>query len=111
MEEAGCDSFKDFLSESEKKDLRKEMEDDRGKKHVGVRKTNLANIGDVSRNCEKIRVMVSHLPMCYLSTNDHKSWRVSGSVAGSSPLPSSPEAISRMQRVPSACTPVEPPTS
>ncbi|KAJ7784320.1 hypothetical protein B0H16DRAFT_1709041 [Mycena metata] len=61
MEEAGCDSFKDFLSESEKKDLRKEMEDDRGKKHVGVRKTNLANIGDVQRNCEKIRVMLEGL--------------------------------------------------
>ncbi|KAJ7701336.1 hypothetical protein B0H16DRAFT_1833429 [Mycena metata] len=61
MEEAGCDSFKDFLSESEKKDLRKEMEDGRGKKHVGVRKTNLANIGDVQRNCEKIRVMLEGL--------------------------------------------------
>ncbi|KAJ7734255.1 hypothetical protein B0H16DRAFT_1731859 [Mycena metata] len=46
MEEAGCDSFEDFLSESEKKDLRKEMEDDRGKKH---------------RNCEKIRVMLEGL--------------------------------------------------
>ncbi|KAJ7718073.1 hypothetical protein B0H16DRAFT_1740243 [Mycena metata] len=58
MEEAGCDTFKDFLSDGEKKDLRKEMADDRGKKHVGVRKTNLANMGDVQRNCEKIRVML-----------------------------------------------------
>ncbi|KAJ7757895.1 hypothetical protein B0H16DRAFT_1721028 [Mycena metata] len=61
MEEAGCDAFKDFLSDSEKKDLREEMAEEQKKKHVGVRKTNLANIGDVSRNCEKIRVMLEGL--------------------------------------------------
>ncbi|KAJ7778951.1 hypothetical protein B0H16DRAFT_1838030 [Mycena metata] len=60
MEEAGCDAFKDFVSDSEKKDLREEMAEEQ-KKHVGVRKTNLANIGDVSRNCKKIRVMLEGL--------------------------------------------------
>ncbi|KAJ7016766.1 hypothetical protein C8F04DRAFT_1406595 [Mycena alexandri] len=36
MEEAGCDAFKDFLSDSEKEDLRKDMGDERGKKHISV---------------------------------------------------------------------------
>ncbi|KAJ7034323.1 hypothetical protein C8F04DRAFT_1260088 [Mycena alexandri] len=61
MEEAGCDAFKDFLSDSEKEDLRKDMGDERGKKHVRVRKTNLANMGDVQRNCDKVRVMLEGL--------------------------------------------------
>ncbi|KAJ7018518.1 hypothetical protein C8F04DRAFT_1404936 [Mycena alexandri] len=58
MEEAGCDAFKDFLSDSEKEDLRKNMGDERGKKHVRVQKTNLTNMGDVQRNCDKVRVML-----------------------------------------------------
>ncbi|KAJ7020598.1 hypothetical protein C8F04DRAFT_1403528 [Mycena alexandri] len=35
--------------------------DERGKKHVRVRKTNLANMGDVQRNCDKVQVMLEGL--------------------------------------------------
>ena len=57
-EAAGCKSLGEFLSDERKEELRELVRQERKGRHVSARKTNLANMGDVQKNSDKMQVIV-----------------------------------------------------